>query len=123
MFAVVLVLVGAAAVSPPTPPLFPAQFTINFTSTVFELGLVGPGRLFYNFVDRPTVRNPSWQVVENALCPTGNVNISCRYVFLDDGEKAAFWVVSATFCCLAVETGPVLPQVRRGGGPRRQVRR
>jgi hypothetical protein len=77
--------------------------------TVFELGQVGNGTLFYNFVQSPTPSNPSWQVVHNDLCPTGNVNAPCRYVFLDDGAKQQFWVVTNNFCCLAVDTGPVIP--------------
>ena len=100
---------SSATFVPPTPPVFPLQFSINFTSTVFELGQIGNGTLFYNFVEKPTEENPSWQVVHNDLCPTGNVLAPCRYVFLDDGSKAQFWVVSDNFCCLAVDTGPVIP--------------
>ena len=108
-----LFLALAAAVSPPTPPTFPLLFSINFTSTVFELGQVGNGTLFYNFVEQPTPQNPSWQAVANSLCPTGNVHAPCRYVFIDEGpsSKPAFWVVTDNFCCLAVETGPVIPKV------------
>jgi hypothetical protein len=39
----VLLACAATAVSPPTPPLFPLQFSINFTSTVFELDQIGNG--------------------------------------------------------------------------------
>ncbi len=127
MLLFVLVCLGFGA-APPTPPSFPLQFSINFTSvsgfcylfvvsdsniqTVFELGQVGNGTLFYNFVQSPTPSNPSWQVVHNDLCPTGNVNASCRYVFLDDGAKQQFWVVTNNFCCLAVDTGPVIPGIQ-----------
>jgi hypothetical protein len=98
-----------SSMAPPTPPLFPLQFAINFTSTVFELNQVGNGTLFYNFVESPSIANPSWQVVVNELCPTGDVFAPCNYVFLDDGINAQFWVVTKTFCCLAVDTGPVIP--------------
>jgi hypothetical protein len=56
-------------------------------------------------------------VVENALCPTGNTHAPCRYVFIDSGptQAPAFWVVTSNFCCLAVETGPVIPKVRARG--------
>lgn len=36
--------------------------------------------------------------------------------FLDDGTKAEFWVVTDSFCCLAVDTGPVIPSELLGYG-------